>query len=63
MALVLTRREGEGIWIGNAYVRIASIGKSSVKVAIKAPENVKVLRDELTRHDEPNELRDEPPGD
>lgn len=49
--LVLTRKKTEVIQIGeNIVVKIIATGKSSVKIGIEAPENVRVLRGELEPH-------------
>ncbi|WPX07816.1 carbon storage regulator CsrA [Anaerocellum danielii] len=46
--LVLSRKEGEQILIGeDIIVKVISIEKDSVKLGIDAPKNVKVLRYEL----------------
>lgn len=46
--LVLTRRLGEGVRIGDDIcIRIAKFSKSSVRIAIDAPRHVKVVRSEL----------------
>ncbi|WAM33054.1 carbon storage regulator CsrA [Caldicellulosiruptor morganii] len=46
--LVLSRKEGEQILIGeDIIVMVISIEKDSVKLGIDAPKNVKVLRYEL----------------
>ena len=63
MALVIERRETEGFWVGNIHVQIRSVRGKKVKVAVQAPANVKVLRDELTRFDEATQRRDDPPGE
>ena len=48
--LILTRREGEAINIGdNVQVRVHRIHGGSIKLAIEAPKEVKVLRDELEK--------------
>ena len=48
MALVLTRREGEVFWIGDrCRVKVYRIGKGSVRLAIEAPKEVKILREEI----------------
>lgn len=41
--LVLTRHEGEAVWIGDARVVIGRDGK----LIIEAPESVRVIREEL----------------
>ena len=49
--LVLTRKRSEVIQIGeNIVIKIIQTGKSSVKIGIEAPENVRVLRGELEPH-------------
>ena len=46
--LVLSRRENSGIKIGSdVMVTILSIGRQQVRLGIKAPKDVRVLRDEL----------------
>ena len=47
--LVLTRKNGEGIWIGDTLIRIDITGRNSVKLAIDAPKDVKVMREELKK--------------
>ena len=49
--LVLTRKRSEMIQIGeNIVIKIIQTGKSSVKIGIEAPNNVRVLRSELEPH-------------
>lgn len=46
--LVLTRKLGEKIRIGNDIVlHVVAISETQVKLGIDAPANVKILRDEL----------------
>jgi carbon storage regulator len=46
--LVLSRRQGEVILIGNEIeVHVVAIDKRRVRLAIKAPSSVHVLRSEL----------------
>jgi len=46
--LVVTRKSGEGIKIGdNVEITIVKIDDNSVKVSINAPKEVKILRSEL----------------
>ncbi|UER67379.1 carbon storage regulator CsrA [Borrelia sp. BU AG58] len=46
--LVLSRKTNESIKIGsNIEVSILEIKKDSVKVAIKAPEDIKIFRSEI----------------
>jgi carbon storage regulator CsrA len=47
MALVLTRKEGESIEVGNATVTIARITGGRVRVLIAAPPEVNIRRSEL----------------
>jgi carbon storage regulator len=47
--LVLTRKTGESLWIGDEVeVRIVSVRGQKVRVAIEAPADVPVRRSELT---------------
>lgn len=46
--LVLTRKKSEMIQIGGEIIiKVIQTGRSSVKIGIEAPENVRVLRSEL----------------
>jgi len=46
--LVLTRKRSEMIQIGeNIYIKVIRTGRSSVKIGVQAPEDVRVLRTEL----------------
>ena len=48
--LVLSRKEGEGIRLGDGIeLEIISIGKGVVRLGIKAPKNVLILRSELAK--------------
>ena len=50
--LVLTRKRTEMIQIGeNIFVKLIQIGKSTVKIGIEAPSDVRVLRGELAGDD------------
>ena len=52
MPLVLGRRPNEAVLIGDdIVVRIISISGSQVKISIDAPDNVKILREELAPYD------------
>ena len=47
--LVLTRKKSEAIRIGNdVFVKVIRTGRSTVKIGIEAPANVRVVRGELT---------------
>lgn len=53
MMLVLSRREGEKLVIGdNITLVVSKISGNRVTVGIEAPADVKIFRGELTRHDE-----------
>ena len=46
--LVLSRKKQEKLLIGeNIWITIVDIGRGQVKIAIDAPSDVKVLREEL----------------
>ena len=46
--LVLTRKAGEGIWIGDDIrVRVLEVRDGKVKLGIQAPEEKGVYRDEV----------------
>jgi len=45
--LVLSRKQGEELLIGNVSLRVASISGGRVTLLIDAPENVRILRGEL----------------
>lgn len=46
--LVLSRKIGESIWIGDdIIIRIADIKGDMVRVAIEAPKEVKIFRGEI----------------
>lgn len=46
--LVVTRKKGESILIGNDIeISVSAIENGSVKLAVKAPKDVQILRKEL----------------
>jgi len=45
--LVITRKIGEGLQIGDTTIEVSAIINDRVRIAIDAPENVTVLRQEL----------------
>ncbi len=50
MSLILSRRKGQAIHIGdNIVVRVESIGVERVRLSIEAPPETAILRDELLR--------------
>jgi carbon storage regulator len=53
--LVIRRRAGESFWIGEGVeIEILQIGASQVKVGIRAPKDVTVLRKEVKLIQEAN---------
>ncbi len=50
--LVLTRRQGESLRIGNdTIVTVSDIKNGQIKLGIEAPEDVTVNREEVPRED------------
>lgn len=48
--LILTRRIGESIRIGtDIEVAVVGINRSQVRVGIRAPDSINIVREELTR--------------
>jgi carbon storage regulator len=46
--LVLTRKSGEGIWIGDDIrIQVLDVRENQVRIGIKAPEDKGILRDEV----------------
>jgi carbon storage regulator CsrA len=45
--LVLSRREGQAVRVGEAVITVTKIGDGSVKLGFVAPLTTKVLRTEL----------------
>ena len=46
--LVLTRKEGEGFWLGDdIYVAVQEVTGGKVRIKIEAPRDLPVARDEL----------------
>ena len=45
--LVLSRKQGEKLMIGLAEVEVVRCGNGGVRLGIKAPDSVRVLRSEL----------------
>lgn len=52
--LVLTRKSGEGVWIGKDIYVMVQVRGGQVRVLIDAPKEVHILRDELKKRDEEN---------
>ena len=46
--LILVRKAQQGIWIqGDIWVKVLSVDRDRVKLGITAPDDVKVMRQEL----------------
>jgi carbon storage regulator len=45
--LVISRKRGEVVWIGDVAIRVCDAVGGKARLAIDAPADVKVLRDEL----------------
>ena len=54
--LVLTRRPGQAIKVGNSTIVVVSTSNSKVKLGIEAPLDITVLRDELLQTQVENEI-------
>jgi carbon storage regulator len=52
MMLVLARKEGEAVLIGDdTWVRVVSLGQNTVRLGVEAPPDVRILREELVDDD------------
>lgn len=61
MALVLTRKDGEGIRIGRAVVYVSRLG-GRTKVVVDAPRDVDVVRLEIQGRETHEADQDEAPA-
>ena len=60
--LVLSRKVGERIYIGNdIFVEVRRVAGSRVTVAVNAPKKVRILRGELMESAKAFEVLEEPP--
>lgn len=56
--LVLSRKQGQQIQIGDDItIIINKIRGNTVSVAIKAPNDLKIIRTELPKKDQPNDAK------
>jgi carbon storage regulator len=55
--LVLTRREGEAIRVGNLTIVVVSTANGKVKLGIEAPRSIPVLRTEIVDRQVAKETR------
>ncbi len=51
MALVVTRKKGEGVQVGDAHVSVHSIQGGRVRLRVAAPADTLILRDELSPYE------------
>ena len=52
--LVLSRKETQILHLGDSItIKVVGISGDQVRLGIEAPREIRVLRDELTAHDEP----------
>ena len=55
--LVLTRKKGDSIQIGDSIViKVITTGRGKVKLGIEAPSHIRVLRSELAETMKANEI-------
>jgi len=47
MGLVLSRKQGESITVGDVTITIAKLKGASVRIKIDAPKDVKIMRTEV----------------
>lgn len=47
MALVLTRKLMESVWVDRTRITVIRVGDGRVQLRFEAPENAKVMREEL----------------
>ena len=53
--LILVRKVQQGIWIeGDIWVKVLSVERDRVKLGITAPNDIKVMRQELFEDGEPS---------
>lgn len=58
MALLFKRRNGEGFWVGDAFVRVKAAQRGGgVNVAVTAPKGVRVMREEIDAREAPDHGR------
>ncbi len=56
--LILSRKEAEKVYLGNDIVlTIIRVAGDKVRIGIEAPNNVRVLRNELQKIDEQKEVQ------
>jgi carbon storage regulator CsrA len=45
--LVLSRKVGEGVWVGEYRIVVVDVSRGKVRLGIIAPEDVLIARDEV----------------
>lgn len=58
MGLVLTRRIGESVFVGEIKVTVARVKSGSVKLSFTGPEHVNIVREELLGYGEMETVED-----
>ena len=62
--LVISRKTGEGLQIGdNVTLQVVSISGDKVTLAIDAPKEIKIMRDELIQTIEANQSSNQIPAE
>lgn len=62
--LVLTRKKGESILIGdNIEVRLLSLGRTDARIGIEAPKEMAIDRDEVRKRQARPRAGEDAPGD
>jgi carbon storage regulator len=60
--LVLTRKQGEEVVIGEVRVIVAEVRGNEVRLGVTAPPHVTILREELRRDDQGRRVPGREPG-
>lgn len=58
--LVLSRRRGEKIHIGDAVLTVIAVQGKRVRIGIEAPDHVHILRDEVPRYEPTSSMQISP---
>jgi carbon storage regulator len=49
--LVLTRKQGEVIRIGDVSIKVVKVGENTVKIGVEAPVATRILRGEVVQQE------------
>lgn len=61
--LVITRKTGEGLVLGdNIVLTLLEVGKDRVKLGIEAPQSVRIIRSEIADTEAQNRESAQPPS-